>query len=127
MARVSKKTRPRRRPTPDEDPATLIERMMGSLWRAVAAGDVLRAELETATCMALPRVGQLAPGDAQAFISKVLVEEAIRQPSADGAAMLRLLMALGSPATKRSASQALGQLTEAGMYPPDWVTGAGKA
>jgi hypothetical protein len=41
--------------------------------------------------------------------------------------MLRLLMALGSPATKRSASQALGQLTEAGMYPPDWVTGAGKA
>jgi hypothetical protein len=132
MARVSKKTRPRRHPAPAsapgrEDPGNLVERMVGSLWRAVAAGDVLRAELEAATCMALPRVGQLAPGDAQAFISKVLVEEAIRQPSADGAAMLRLLMALGSPATKRSASQALGQLTEAGMYPPDWVTEAGKA
>jgi hypothetical protein len=132
MARVSKKTRPRRRPAPAsapgrEDPGTLVERMMGSLWQAVAAGDLLRAELEAATCMALPRVGRLAPEDAQAFISKVLVDEAIRQASAEGAAMLRLLMSLGSPATKRSASQALARLTEAGMYPPDWVTGAGKA
>ena len=132
MARVSKKTRPRRHPAPAsaagrEDTGTLVERMMGSLWRAVAAGDLLRAELEAATCMALPRVGQLAPEDTQAFISKVLVDEAIRQPSAEGAAMLRLLMSLGSPATKRSASQALARLTEADIYPPDWVTGAGKA
>jgi len=101
--------------------------MVGALWRAVAAGDLLRAELEAATCMALPRVGRLAPEDTKAFISKVLVEEAIRQPSPDGAAMLRLLMSLGSPDTKRSASQALARLTEAGIYPPDWVTGAGRA
>jgi hypothetical protein len=132
MTRVSKKTRPRRRPAPAsaparEDPGTLVERMMDSLWRAVAAGDLLRAELEAATCLALPRVGRLAPEDAQAFISKVLVDAAIRPPSAEGAAMLRLLMSLGSPATKRSASQALARLTEAGIYPPDWVTGAGKA
>src|SRR3984957_11932851 len=126
MARVSKKTRPRRRPTPDENPGTLVERMMGSLWRAVASGDVLRAELEAATCMALPRVGQLTPDDAQAFISKVLVDEAVREPSEQGAAVLRLLMSLGSPATKRSASEALGRLTEAGIYPPDGVTGAGR-
>ena len=63
--------------------------MMGSFWQAVAAGDLLRAELEAATCMALPRVGRLAPDDAQAFISKVLVDEAIREPSAEGAAVLR--------------------------------------
>jgi len=125
---VSKKTRPRRRPAaPAEDSGTLVERMVGSLWRAVAAGDLLRAELEAATCMALPRVGRLAPEDVQAFISKVLVDEAIRQPSAEGAAILRLLMSLGSPATKRSASRALARLTEAGIYPPDWVTGAGRA
>jgi hypothetical protein len=123
---VSKRTRPRRRPTPAEDPGTLVERMVGSLWRAVAAGDLLRAELEAATCMALPRVGRLAPGDVQSFISKVLVNQAIRQPSADGAAVLRLLMSLGSPATKRAASQALARLTQAGIYPPDWVTGAGR-
>ena len=129
---MSKKTRPPRRTAPAsaperEDPGTLVERMMGSLWRAVATGDPLRAELEAATCMALPRVGRLAPDDAQAFINKVLVEEAIRKPSADGAAVLRLLMSLGSPATKRSASQGLARLTEAGTYPPDWVTGVGKA
>jgi len=124
---VSKKTRPRRRPAPAEESGTLVEQVVGSLWRAVAAGDLLRAELETGTCMALPRVGRLAPEDVQAFISKVLVDEAIRQPSAEGAAMLRLLMSLGTPATKRSASQALARLTEAGIYPPDWVTGAGRA
>jgi hypothetical protein len=139
MARVSNKTRPRRSPASApastapasaagrEDIGTLVERMVGSLWRAVAAGDLLRAELETATCMALPRIGQLPPEDAQAFISKVLVNEAVRQPSADGAALLRLLVSLGSPATKRSASQALARVTEAGFYPPDWVTAAGKA
>jgi hypothetical protein len=131
MARVSKKTRPRRQPAPASAPGredgTLIERLVGSLRQAVAAGDLLRAELEAATCMALPRVGRLDPQDVRAFISKVLVDEAIRQPSADGAAMLRLLMSLGEPATKRSASQALARLTEAGIYPPDWVTGAGRA
>ena len=117
---MSNKTRPRRRPAPAgaarrEDPDTLVERMVGSLWRAVAAGDLLRAELEAATCMALPRVGRLAPEDAQAFVSKVLVDEAVRQPSAEGAAMLRLLMSLGSPATKRAASQGLAELTQAGF------------
>jgi hypothetical protein len=132
MARVSNKTRPRRRPAPAgaarrEDPDTLVDRMVGSLWQAVAAGDLLRAELEAATCMALPRVGRLAPEDAQAFVSKVLVDEAVRQPSAEGAAMLRLLMSLGSPATKRAASEGLAELTKAGFYPPEWVTGAGKA
>src|ERR1700683_4213240 len=123
MAQVSNKSRARRRPAPAsaarrEDPDTLVERMVGSLWRAVAAGDLLRAELEAATCMALPRVGRLAPEDAQAFISKVLVDEAVRNPSAEGAAMLRLLMSLGPPATKRSASQALARLAATRIHPP---------
>jgi hypothetical protein len=132
MSRVSKKTRPRRKPAPvsasgREDPGTLVERMMDSLWRAVAAGDLLRAELEAATCLALPRVGRLAPEDAQAFISKVLVDEAVSEYSPDGAAVLRLLVSLGSPATKRSASRALAKLTGDDIYSPDWVTGVGKA
>jgi len=132
MARVSKKTRPRRRPAPAraprrEDSGTLIERTIGGLRQAVAAGDLLRAELEAATCLALPRVGRLAPGDAQKFISKVLVDEAVSEYSPDGAAMLRLLVSLGSPATKRAASRALAELTDAGFYPPEWVTEAGRA
>jgi hypothetical protein len=132
MTRVSNKTRPRGRPAPAstpgrEDSGALIERMMDGLWRAIASGDLLRAELEAATCMALPRVGRLTPENAQAFVSRVLVDRAIQRFSAEGAAMLRLLVSLGSPATKRSASRALAELTEADIYPPEWVTGAGKA
>jgi hypothetical protein len=100
--------------------------MLSSLWAAIAAGDPLRAEIELATCMALPLVGQLDPDAVQAFVSKVLVNEAVRRSSPEGAAMLRLLMTLGTPATKRAASQALAELTDAGIYPPDWVTEAGK-
>ena len=129
---MSKKTRPRRRPAPagpagQEDPGQIVERMVASLWTAINAGDLLHAELEAATCMALPRVGRLEPEGAQAFISNVLVDEAVRNQSAEGAAMLRLLMSLGSAATKRPVSQALARLTESGVYPPDWVTEAGRA
>ncbi len=129
---MSKKTRPRRRPAPTgaprrEDPGTLVEQMMDGLWQAVGSGDLLRAELEAATCMVLPRVGRLDPEDAEAFIAKVLVEEAVSEYSAEGAAMLRLLVSLGSPATKRTASQALAELTGADIYPPEWATGVGKA
>ena len=53
-----------------DDLGTLVDRMVASLWAAVAAGDLLRAELEAATCMALPRVGRLAPEDVQAFIDE---------------------------------------------------------
>jgi hypothetical protein len=133
MARVSKKTRLRRRPAPAtsatgrEDPGPLVERLMGTLRQAVVAGDLLRAELEAATCMALPRIGRLAPEDAEAYVSKVLVDKAADEYSAEGAAMLRLLVSLGSPATKKSASRALAELTDADIYPPDWVTGAGRA
>jgi hypothetical protein len=101
--------------------------VLASLWAGIAAGDPLRAELETATCMAIPRVaGQLDPDEAEKFISTVLVNGAVRRRTADGAALLRLLMTLGTQNTKRAASRALAELTGAGIYPPDWVTGVGK-
>ena len=105
----------------------VVERVLASLWAGIAAGDPLRAELETATCMAIPRVaGQLDPDEAEKFISTVLVNGAVRRRTADGAALLRLLMTLGTQNTKRAASRALAELTGAGIYPPDWVTGVGK-
>ena len=105
----------------------IVERVMASLWAGIAAGDPLRAELETATCMAIPRVaGQLDPDETETFISTVLVDGAVRRRTPDGAALLRLLMALGTQDTKRAASKALAELTGAGIYPPDWVTGIGK-
>jgi hypothetical protein len=147
MARVSKKTRPRRRPASvspasvspasvspasvsaarREDSGALVEKMMDGLWQAVGSGNLLRAELEAATCMILPRVGQLDPEHVEAFISKVLVDEAVGEYSAEGAVILRLLVALGSPATKKAASRALAELTGADIYPPEWATKIGRA
>jgi hypothetical protein len=105
----------------------IVERVMSSLWAGIASGEPLRAELETATCMAIPRVtGEMDPDETEKFISAVLVDGAVRRRTPDGAALLRLLMALGSQDTKRAASKALAELTSAGIYPPDWVTGVGK-
>jgi hypothetical protein len=101
--------------------------VLSSLWGAIAAGDPLRAELETSTCMAIPHVaGQRDPAETESFVSTVLVNEAIRRQTPDGAAMLRTLMSLGTPAIRKTASRALGELTGGGIYPPEWVTEIGK-
>jgi hypothetical protein len=112
-----------------DDDAAVVERLFGSLLTAMAAGDPLRAELETSTYMALPHVatGKADPDQIEDFISTVLVDGAVQLRTPDGAALLRLLASLGSRATKRAASRGLGRLTSAGIYPPDWVTEAGKA
>jgi hypothetical protein len=101
--------------------------MLNRLLTAVASGDPLKAELETATFMAIPNAtGEATPGQVETFIAKVMVDGAVNLRTPDGAALLRLLASLGSPATKRAASQGLGKLTQGGVYPPDWVTEAGK-
>jgi hypothetical protein len=145
---VSKKTKPRRgtpasKATASKAPAgqapagsertvrteadAVVERVLSSLWSAIASGDPLRAELETATCMAIPYVaGQQDPAETETFISAVLVDGAVRRRTPEGAALLRLLMTLGTQDTKRAASRALAELTGEGVYPPDWVTEIGK-
>jgi hypothetical protein len=146
---VSKKTAPRRsataartaarpaaaRPTAArpaaktarDEGAAVLEQMLNRLLTAVASGDPLKAELETATFMAIPNAtGKASPDQVETFITKVMVDGAVNLRTSDGAALLRLLALLGSPATKRAASQGLGKLTQAGAYPPDWVTEAGK-
>ena len=128
---MNKKTRPPRRPPPPasapqrEDPGTLIERTIGGLWQAVAAGDPLRAELETATWMALPRVGRRTPTTPRPS-SKLLVDGAVGVRTPEAAALLRVVVSLGTPLTKRAASRGLARLTAAGIYPPEWVTEVGK-
>jgi hypothetical protein len=105
-----------------------VQDVLSKLWEGVASGDPLRAELETATCMAFPYVlGQRDPADIESFIATVLVNGALRRRSPDGAALLRLLMTLGTQATRRAASRALAELTGEGIYPPEWVTEIGKA
>ena len=105
----------------------IVQDVLSKLWKGVASGDPLRAELETATCMAFPYVlGQRDPADIESFIDTVLVQGARRRRNPDGAALLRLLMTLGTPATRRAASRALAELTGEGIYPPEWVTEIGK-
>jgi hypothetical protein len=147
---VSKKNKARRRPTAaragagqaapagqaaatrgrsqmDEQADEIVQQVLSSLWDGVASGDPLRAELETATCMAFPYVlGQRDPADIESFIDTVLVQGARRRRNPDGAALLRLLMALGTAQTRRAASRALAELTGEGIYPPEWVTEIGK-
>jgi hypothetical protein len=112
----------------DQQADEIVRQVLSSLWEGVASGDLLRAELETATCMAFPYVlGQRDPGDIESFIDTVLVRGALRRRDPDGAALLRLLMTLGTAQTRRTASRALAELTGEGIYPPEWVTEIGKA
>jgi len=111
----------------DDDAAVAaISQVLAQLFTVIAAGDPLGAEVETAISLSLPRIVKMEPDQSEAFVSKVLVGEAVNQRSPEGAALLRLLMTLGSAAAKKAASQALAQLTTAGIYPPEWVTEAGK-
>jgi len=112
----------------DQQADEIVRQVLSSLWEGVASGDPLRAELETATCMAFPYVlGQRDPADIESFIDTVLVRGALRRRDPDGAALLRLLMTLGTAQTRRAASRALAELTGEDIYPPEWVTEVGKA
>jgi hypothetical protein len=145
---MSKKTRPRRgapagqpgsgRATarsapgqagPEESEAdAIVRRVLGDLWEAVGAGEPLQAEIEASTCMEIPRVlGVRDVYEEEQFRATVLVDGARRRRNPDGAALLRLLMAMGTAATKRAASRALAEMTGEGVYPPEWVTEIGKA
>ena len=114
---------------PEESEAdAIVRRVLGDLWKAVAAGEPLQAEIESSTCMEIPRVlGVRDVAEEEQFRATVLVDGARRRRNPDGAALLRLLMAMGTATTKRAASRALAELTGEGVYPPEWVTGIGKA
>src|SRR5689334_17292855 len=114
---------------PEESEAdAIVRRVLGDLWKAVAAGEPLQAEIESSTCMEIPRVlGVRDVAEEEQFRATVLVDGARRRGNPDGAALLRLLMAMGTATTKRAASRALAELTGEGVYPPEWVTGIGKA
>jgi hypothetical protein len=130
MARVSNKARARRvgaasanRAGGQPDPEEVLDRVVSGLLNTMVAGDPLRAELHTAMTMGMwHAAGKINPDDIDAFVFGTLVEGAERRRTPEGAALLRLVTSLGSPAIKKSASQALARLTAAGIYPPEWVT-----
>ena len=109
-----------RRTAADPDP---LAQMFSDLWATLAAGDVLLAEIETARCLSI--FHQL--GVDQDKSDSIFIGMAKQGGKPEDAALLRLIMLLGSPAVKGQARTALGELTAKGVYPASWVTEAGKA
>ncbi|HLK01528.1 MAG TPA: hypothetical protein VKU39_16705 [Streptosporangiaceae bacterium] len=102
-----------------------LMRLIGNvseLWTALADGDVLQAEIWTARRCGVPSEMNVDEDKSDALFLGMAKQDG-RQ---EGAALLRLLMLTGSPAIKRRARDALGELTARGVYPASWVTEAGK-
>jgi hypothetical protein len=114
---VSKK---KRQSPAEPDP---LSEMLHGMWEALAAGDVLRAEIETARCCFIPHRLGIGQDEADA----IFIGMAKQGGRPEDAALLRLIMLMGSPAVKDQARVALGELTGKGIYPANWVTEAGKA
>jgi hypothetical protein len=109
------------------DGSEALDRTLAELWASISAGDVLSAEMQTSSLVALP----LLTGGTDAeydLLAAALVTTAVqeRADEPEGAAFLRLVMALGPRAVKRQASEALADFTDEGVYPPDWVSAIGK-
>ena len=104
----------------------LLDSSLAELWADMASGDVLKAELRTSMFAALPLMAGNLDQDPEDF-AEVFVDSITQGHfTPEGAAFCRLLMSLGSPALKRQASRALEEYTGGGVYPPTWVTAAGK-
>ena len=103
-----------------------LEGALATLWKAVAAGNVLDAEFETAAIVALPELTGASADDAERVADTLVSATSRHSPRSEGAAFLRLLMSLGPRPVKRAASRGLAECTEDGIYPPGWVTEIGK-
>jgi hypothetical protein len=103
-----------------------FDRALAELWAAIAAGDVLRAELQTSAFAALPFRASDQDAESEAFVDALIDAAMEQQYGPVSAAFMRLLMTLGPRIVKRAAGEALAELTGDGVYPPEWVTGIGK-
>jgi hypothetical protein len=109
------------------DGVEALDRALAELWTSISSGDVLDAEMQASSLIALPLLtgGTDAEYDLLAAALVGASEDRAHQPE-QAAAFLRLVMTLGPRAVKRQASNALAGLTDDGIYPPEWVNGIGK-
>jgi hypothetical protein len=91
-----------------------------------AADNALDAELLAATLLAMPHRYGGGRQTAELFIS-LLIEAAGDDPGPEAAALLRGLAAVAPPHLRRRAVAALGEVTGAGHYPPEWAAQIGRA
>lgn len=104
-----------------------LDAALARLWESIAAGDLFDAEVQASELLGLPDLPE-DNDESHSMIASGLIGRASRALTPpDQAAFLRLLIALGAKAVKRQASEELADLTSDGIYPPEWVTGIGKA
>lgn len=120
---MSAKSRRRPGPPPAADAPDLVAQFGGHL---LTAAGPLEAELLAATVLALPYREGLEPELAELFVA-TLLDTAGQNPSPAAAAMLRAIAAVAPPHQRRQAVAALGQVTAAGFYPPEWAAEIGRA
>ncbi|HEY8475142.1 MAG TPA: hypothetical protein VIL37_21325 [Natronosporangium sp.] len=118
---MSAKTRGNAGP-PVPDAQQLVTDFGGPL---LAATDPLAAELLAATVLALPYREATDPQVAELFV-ETLIDAAGRSRSAEAAALLRAIAAVAPPHQRRRAVAALGSVTRAGFYPPEWAAEIGR-
>jgi hypothetical protein len=119
MARKSGAKRP-------SDGAEAIDRALAELWTSISSGDVLSAEMQASSLIALPLLTGGTDAEYDLLAAALVSAAEARGHEPEGAAFLRLVMAFGPRAVKRQASQALAGFTDDGVYPAEWVSGIGK-
>jgi len=103
-----------------------VDRALAEVWASITAGDILHAELQTSAFVALPFQAHDLDAEPEILVD-ALIDAAMRQQYGPvSAAFMRLLMTLGPRIVKRAAGEALAELTDDGVYPPEWVTSIGK-
>lgn len=109
------------------DGVAALDAALAQLWESISAGDVLGAEVQVSELLALPDLS-VDTDEFHARVAAGLISRSTRALAPpEQAAFLRLLVALGAKAVKRQASEELAELAADGVYPPEWVTGIGKA
>ena len=109
------------------DGLSALDAALAQLWKSIRAGDVLDAEVQASELLALPGFSD-DNDESHATVAAGLIGRGARALAPpEQAAFLRLLVALGTKAVKRQASEDLADLADDEVYPPEWVTRIGKA
>jgi hypothetical protein len=119
---MAKKSRAKRQ----SDGAEALDRALDELRTSISAGDVLSAEMQASSLIALSLMTAGTDAEYDLLASGLISAAEAWGPEPEGAAFLRLLMALGPRTVKRQASEALADFTDDGIYPPEWVNSIGK-
>ncbi|HET8660155.1 MAG TPA: hypothetical protein VFM55_14295 [Micromonosporaceae bacterium] len=128
---MSAKSRGRGRSTPrlpdlGDTVAGLLETQLEQAERLLSVDNPVEAEVRVAAMISLARFGGFG-SELNEVLILALVRYASEHPSPHAALLLRTIVAIGSPGQRRAASDALGVVTAAGHFPPEWTVQLGRA